>query len=916
MSEAVPSFCIGSTANLIQGYKALWNPSDPRHLPFYPPQYQEFLQFPLNTAGTEAPWGPLQLELCPSKTALLEKLCGYKVSLDPDDSTHYPAGALLEEDIESDRTRDQFLGETGIDLSKPTGGYVLLTLTRIEQTLSHPAIEKLGFSNALFYKNEVMSHTLRRELVKLQAALHTGDPYQSASGKWQKRTDIQGIQRFIDFFDNYGTHYVSKVTTGDVIYQIFAYDEEAFALIQTLYQKPGLKLNRAAVLSFRKFTNPLSSLPHALKGYAAQIGHLCIKSRTESFLQQVAAGRWMDQDSGKNSIFNCAANLDQLLAFNQAVPIEFELAEILGFTRPALKILGNSIFKALMFTKYGNQINLFFKNQVANHPLHHQTHQDTNYLSVTKTDQGIQGYKNVLRIEDLRCLPTQEVKELRLLTPLLHLESGPPVHVPGDFVHIMAHALCTEGKPRELVLSDQAFDSFQIDSEDFKGALRLRNVSNSKNFTIVDGFQYQLAPCATDPPKQVVQLKGEINAGNPAAGMAALIPRAEHSLLLAELILKPIGGVAPDGHKIFVARYLNWLFALLPPEDLPSSLRIQGHWLARVVAKIELPKSKTLDGTDATLETAAQVLDQAGIVALKNSLAIQQQFFHLRRIGESETSDKTVLAEKKQVLLLNMLGPLRSMVDNYANLLNLRQLILEKSHLTISKTWAVIADAEQKLVTQQALFYEAVNALKIAIPDAPLTPSLQAILQQATTCLLPAVPVVAEKPQGQREFVSWFYKIQRLQNLRNTLQNLTTAAVLNQGMAELLSELGRNGLLWLSEAELQTLVAGFQNLIRQEFQLRLSDQATGLLENLERQFQAMIDSGSTLLAAQANLLTIHYHANFWDDYEARHQAQAAALTTIGPENLTDPVVMNRLTEIYHLHHQLFQRMRSLLLVLG
>ncbi|MBC7774700.1 MAG: hypothetical protein H7246_04615, partial [Phycisphaerae bacterium] len=870
MAETAPPFCIGSTANLILGYKAIWNASDIRQLPFYPPSYQEFLHFPVDSYGSKASWGALRVELCPTKEELFGKLCDYRVIAEPEDGTSIPIGPLLEKDIRSSQTIDQFFRETGINVSKSSTQYALLIMERTGRAFGHPSIEKLGFGNALFYKNEVMSHTLRRELVKLQSALNSGPTYQSISGKWQRRTDAIGVQRFIDFFNDYGSHYVSKVITGDVIYQIFAYEAEAFSLIHKLFKKTSYQLDYTTVLSFQKFTRPLRPLAGKEKGYASQIGHLCIKSKDESFLKCAATDRWMDIDLGKNSIFNCAADPDQLRIFSQLIPIGFELSEILGFTRPALKAQGNSIFKALMFTMYEDKISFFFKNQQVTPSLNSQVNRNTNNRIVATSDNCMIVYKNVLETDDIESVKAENVKELRLLSPLFHIGAGGTFRLAGDFIHIMAHTLSVGEKPREVVLTDQAFNSIKINCEDFNGALRIRNESTGATYTIVDGFKYQAVTDSADPSQRQVLLRGEINASVPASVVASLMSGIEHTLLMAENMLESTGDTFSDSHKIFITRYLNWLSDLMPPRDNAfSNLRLQAHWLARVIAKIELPEIGQTNYCDPAIEDAVRKVDDASIYVIKNSLTIQQQLFLIQQDDGHN--------EKKQALLMNLFRKLRSIVDGYAALSKVRQLILEKKRDLTPKLIFRIDALERDLENRQTVFLESVRVLEAAIPAAKITESLKAIFLISTACLLSEAPAGIEKFKGNATLARWFNKSYRLQNLRNTLLVLTTTDALNKGMPEILADLGRNGLMWLREKEWREVAEDFQSLIYTEVRSQVSDQFDRLLEILVNDFRAIIHSGRMLADAQARLLHIHYYSYFQDYYEARHTSQADAL---------------------------------------
>lgn len=96
MANPAPAFCIGTTANLLHGFKPVWNAADPSQVPFYPPLQQEFIQFPIDTSNTDTSWGSLQLDLCDSPAALLEKLYPCQILMDAGDPSTISPGALGE----------------------------------------------------------------------------------------------------------------------------------------------------------------------------------------------------------------------------------------------------------------------------------------------------------------------------------------------------------------------------------------------------------------------------------------------------------------------------------------------------------------------------------------------------------------------------------------------------------------------------------------------------------------------------------------------------------------------------------------------------------------------------------------------------------------------------------------------------
>ncbi|HMQ49113.1 MAG TPA: MAC/perforin domain-containing protein [Saprospiraceae bacterium] len=891
---AAPSFCIGSTANLLHGFKAVWHASDPGHWPFYPSPKQEFLPFPIDTTGEVSAWGPLQLDLCDSREVLFEKLFPYKVLADAGDASAISVGALLADDLRSTLALGQFFQETGIDLGKPDTKYALLKLSRISQTLNHPAIEKLGFSNALFYKNEVMSHALRRELVKLQSALNGGAFYQAADGKWQQGMDASGVQRFIDFFNQYGTHYVSKVITGDVIYQIFAYDAAVFASIKNLYQKHKDSFNSAAILSFRKFTTPVQVSSGKTTGYAAQIGHLCIKSQDDSFLERVTARHWMDTAIGSNSIFNCAAQAGRLQAFEHLVPVGFELSEILGFTRPALKMKGNRIFKALLFNKYGSKADILFPNL----PLELPTQKNFNHQIIRHTKGNYYGFKDLLQAENLCFAEADTITKLCLSSPLFQLKSEHAIRLPGDEITIVAHAIIVEDKPVEILLSDRAFHSLQIHCEDFYGVLHIINESTGDAFTLADGFRYQMLSNSADPSVKEVQLCSEIKTAMAVREIDSPTSFWEHTLLMAESILDINRTPAPGGHRIWVSRYLNWLCGLpLKADAAFLTWQLQAHSLARVMAKIEWPAISREQGD--LLQGFVDIIEQANRDRLKHCVAIQQQWFHIQ---QSDTDDG-----KRQTWLAAFRQQVKSMLEDYAALENARNLMREKLQECIQNMGSTAEMAERDLNQQLQQFREYLQQLENRLPAEAHSALLDEVFQQALTCLQSNHSRDFDKKHANKEAAAWFRNIQHLQNLMADLAALTKAGESQAGTAAILQGLGRNGIVWLRDKDWQSLTEYFRLLVQQEIKTDAFFSLEELLENAVEAFHHMIQSARHLMAIRARLFWYSHYRNSWSYYESRHQQQMDFLATDGAASVQS---VDTLMEISHFHDQLYQRISS------
>lgn len=742
-----------------------------------------------------------------------------------------------------------------------------------------------------------MSHPLRRELVKLQSALNSGPPYQARDGKWSRKMEVQGVQRFLQFFTHYGTHYVSKVVTGDVIFQIFAYEAPVFEYLKSLYQKYDGHIPPAAILAFRKFTTPAPPLPGHSPGYASQIGHLCIKSGASSFQQQLVARRWMDETIGNPSIFDCAAQKERLGNGEQLIPIYYEMAEILGFTRPVLKKKATSLFKALLFSKYENGADVVFQNPPIEHPFQVQKNSAINALMVDETKDGLWGYKNLLQAEDLPFSEAAAYQNWKLLSPLFILASGHTNFPSSHAVHIMAHTILVEGTGAEIVLSHQAYQAFQISCEDFYGALRVRDASTGETYTLVDGFRYHTPSHTADPTANEIPVCGAINDTQPEQALACPASQLEYSLLEAENLLDLSQDPVSDRSKINTIRYLNWLFGLFSSdEEAFIQLRTQGWYLARVMAKLEktaIAKPQAVD-----LANLTEVLERLKKEPLKHRLAVQQQWFQLQQSAQS------------QIWLPRLQHQVQQMVADYAALADSRHEVREKLSRLVQRTRAAAELAEQDLRQQQENLRERIQWAENQLSSACYSPLLKTVFQSASSCLLPEPLPSYEAHLGSKDAENWWRILERLQKLQTNLALLAKAYHSPTDLAVVLNELGRNGLVWLHEKEWLAVTDGFESLTSQE----LEADESSYLDAVILAFRQMIEAGRRLMHKQARLLWYACYDMNGNYYERRHEAQRDELQAV--HGLDDEAKIGTLMAIYQLHEQLYQRMSRQILLLA
>jgi hypothetical protein len=150
--------------------------------------------------------------------------------------------------------------------------------------------------------------------------------------------------------ENYGTHFISSVTVGNKIFQVFSYSKEKFNIIA---QKYGVEvLTGFNVASFSEFTTVAT--PTNTRGHALQAGSLLCASGNAIFRDSVAAGRWRD-DFGLDSFFthkNVVDLLDHLQ--RDVVPIRLGITNLGGFLRGSK--LWDRVLNGSLVARFGSAV--------------------------------------------------------------------------------------------------------------------------------------------------------------------------------------------------------------------------------------------------------------------------------------------------------------------------------------------------------------------------------------------------------------------------------------------------------------------------------------------------------------------------------------------------------------------------------
>lgn len=111
--------------------------------------------------------------------------------------------------------------ELGIDLPIANRGYAPIKSRRYLGSAIHKAFSR----GVVLYEStdEIMTDDFQKDITKLRPGKHI------TNGEMLAQVEVQG---YLEFFNQYGTHFVSKVSMGDIIYQVFTYEKEDFLIVK------------------------------------------------------------------------------------------------------------------------------------------------------------------------------------------------------------------------------------------------------------------------------------------------------------------------------------------------------------------------------------------------------------------------------------------------------------------------------------------------------------------------------------------------------------------------------------------------------------------------------------------------------------------------------------------------------------
>jgi hypothetical protein len=589
---------LGQGCVLLFGYRPAWDPnsSKPPFSPFFtPPIESTVTSTPKYEKSQDSYWSSTPcVTIHESAESLISALYKYDVA---------PAGIVVPvgplELNDGDRAaaleaEGKFLG---LDLTVRRS-YMLVTFERVDGTAKYredPPSPDCSPS---------LTADGKAGIAKLQpAAPDIGSVLYAPK---ITKTDAAG---YMDELYNLGTHFVSQLTKGDRLIQVFAYETEQFKQLQIVFATEATQqadgsfavTGRPAVY-WEDYTTQGGLSGHvADKGY----GNLVTLSRDPALQKAINAGDWASGfvPKGTPSIFAAARQYTLLNPLTKSVISAMTLAPIASLiTDPLVAGPWDRAVKGGLLQKYGDQIVI---------PLAQQKSYD--WTSIFPEDDSwtpqivtpvINVYQQRVDLAKVKLAGAKIVAEnfgLKSFTSFSQVlqatGDAPKITLPSDHITLIAQIIdmrrAAHPSPSGPVstpvieMSENAFNEFKVVCEDMYGALIFENPSSGKRQVALDGFLFKTAP-AVDPAtgRYKVGLSGVLT-DPPTPEMLSNVKQSiEFSVVAGESLLQSSGPGSEDVRAL-ERSYLTWLAGIIPAEtkdaDLASN-RARALYLANDLA--------------------------------------------------------------------------------------------------------------------------------------------------------------------------------------------------------------------------------------------------------------------------------------------------------------------------------------------
>jgi hypothetical protein len=706
---------LGTGVNLLMGLKTGWDPSDPASSPFFAPPTQGMTEQAADL-GTGGEWGDPLITLHDSAESVLDAIYDVTIRSGTSDGANafYGSGALLIRNADRATALAALQQQHGIDFAAAGCGYALIELRRESATAVHatfaPGVFKMPGADAF------SGRTLPRAILKLPHA------EQSLSLGWSLDTGDSAAS-YLDLFAQHGTHYVSSISGGDRILQVFAYAADQWKQTRSDFAaSPQLLQGPNAYHSFLYYLRPLTKDSAGnVYGMVAQRGNITIASRDAAFAASVTAGQWREDRwaQGDCILAPWLGGAIQPRGFVKVVPIRVTLSPISLFMNHPRERAAWSVFRAAMATIYPDTVRPAFPGA-----------DDQSFDAVYPPRSGgllsdlatptIGAYVQRLDLASVQLAVPQLVKRFGIFANLLESRGAAGLSLPGGAITLLSHivnvAAPADGAVPVLTVPDDAYATFALSCAKFVGGLFVTDAGGTRRKLIADGIVYERGPAGAEG-RYTARATGDVHAAPALAVLQSLSAQLAAGLNGASAQLGAWQAMAPQGQVRLLIRFADWAAGLIPsdcPDQSLRALRLDALTLARAARALA---SGTRQVPYLTFKAYAPSVQAMNAVAarIQDTLTQYQDRIRLRKVAEAVITDLKLVNQNVIETGTLLTDYFKDCAQHQQDLAANYDAIAGSDQQTLTQTNQTIATLQSELGDQRAAVTTAIDKYKVAI---------------------------------------------------------------------------------------------------------------------------------------------------------------------------------------------------------
>ncbi len=487
---------LGTSANLILGFDAAWQPGETGNNGLFPGTDQplEEVRIDVPAVGkTDYKWSYPKITVHDNAESLLQEIFPYRIST-PSDGTEMlevNMGTLLIGDQDRETAVKKLTETLGVDLSKPYG-YVLVRIERISGEAKHPVYAgDIILHPSPKHKNEEMGicESFRKELIKIRKAADKENQFNPAL------FTVEKAKICLDFYNKFGTHFVSQAVCGDAIFQIFAYEKINYKTVKNVIEKNDFTEEKS--LNFLPYITDANT---GAFGYVKEYGRLLCYSDDPQLAQDEKSGKWRDEKwSEKDCIFapfllESSMDVAELNRnYSKNLPLYYTLTSLAIFAEYGRRLALKRVLKGAMIEKFGTAVKPYFSKYFPYNKSELPSYNDIPGFVSTIATRTINTYKPDLDFDKLRFVASPDSESFTLVSNLVSASSSEH-HFPGKDVALVFQNADFESNDFVTVieLGEEAYEKCVISCKDFYGGLQILSEKSGKRVTFVDGICYAM----------------------------------------------------------------------------------------------------------------------------------------------------------------------------------------------------------------------------------------------------------------------------------------------------------------------------------------------------------------------------------------------------------------------------------------